>query len=249
MDKIQWFDEKYYKLTLNDKTLYLPSSTTMLGLIIRPWLLNWYGDIGTETAKYRSEKAKQLGSHIHELAKRLFEGETLKAEDYKQEAWVQVHRIQQWYEAFKPEILLTEHTVYSLEHLFAGTLDLCIALAGGKYDTGYNKPIELPAGKYILDLKTGKGLDSLYNYQLASYKVAHEEMTKEKITGTLILHTQATTKKGWKVLYRNEQEMNKDFELFLHIADVWKEENKDLTPDIFDMPAEIRLFEKEKEAL
>lgn len=265
-EKIEYFDDRFYKLLLINETqiklvkdkhgidaskdaIYLPSSTTLLGLIVRPYLLGWYGDVGTDTAKYRSEKAKQLGSHIHEHAKLLFEGGKLLASDYKQEAWVQLYRIQQWFEAFKPEIMFTEHTVYSLKHFFAGTLDLCIYIKGGKYDTGYNKPIDLPEGKYILDLKTGKGIDSLYYYQLASYKVAHEEMTGDKIIGTLILHTQADTKKGWKVIYRNAEEVKQDFDMFTSIAKVWKVENKDLTPKIFELPAEIQLFEKEKEAI
>lgn len=266
LGKIEYFDDRFYKLIsisaattkfikekhgidASKNPIYLPSSTTLLGLIVRPYLLGWYGDVGTDTAKYRSEKAKQLGSHIHELAKTLFEGGKLLASDFKQEAWVQVYRIQQWFESFKPEIVWTEHTVYSLEHFYAGTLDLCIELKGGKYDTGYDKPIELPQGKYILDLKTGKSIDRLYYYQLASYKVAHEEMTGDKIVGTLILHTQADTKRGWKIIYRNIKEIETDFEMFTSIARVWKVENKDLTPKVFELPGEIQLFKKEGEAL
>lgn len=266
IEKIEFWDDRWYKLILVDEAqikfikdkhgidaskdaLYLPSSTTMLGLIVRPYLLGWYGDVGTDTAKYRSEKGKRLGSEIHGHAKTLFEGGKLKSQDFGQDVWVQLYRIQQWFQSFQPKILFTEHTVYSLEHFYAGTLDLCIYLKGGKYDTGYNKPIELPEGNYILDLKTGKGIDSLYNYQLASYKVAHEEMTKQKIIGTLILHTQSDTKKGWKVIYRNLQEVETDFEMFKAISKVWKTENKNLTPDIFVLPAEIQLFQKEEEAI
>ena len=265
IETISFFDDRFYKLQAvseaqiklvkelhgldASKPFYLPSSTTILGLIIRPYLLGWYGDVGTDTAKYRSEKAKDLGSHIHEHTKTLFEGGKLIAQDFKQEAWVQLYHIQQWFETFNPEILFTEQTVYSLTHFYAGTLDLCISLKGGKYDIGYKKPIELPEGAYILDLKTGKGIDSLYYYQLASYKIAFEEMTGKKIIGTLILHTQADTKKGWKVICRNAEEIKQDFEMFTSIAKVWKVENKDLTPKIFELPAEIQLFEKEREAI
>lgn len=255
METIEYFDDRFYKLTLEDHckklyqyyqgqtapdTLYLPSVTTLLGIVSQPFLAKWRGDVGNEVADYRSKLAKEKGSRIHEAIAQLFVGAVLKIEDYQQDEWVQLMRFLDWHRALNPQDVKSEHTVFSLEHLYAGTLDIRCRLKGGKVNSGMAKPIEIPEGLYVGDYKSGKGIGKSF-YQIAEYVHAEEEMTGDYIAGAFILHLQADTKAGWKMIIRTRQEIDEDFETGLRINYVWKKENQGLTPDIFEMPKEIKL--------
>lgn len=261
-ERIEYYDDRWYKMELSPQGLeklkslhekefqnpvYLPSSTTALGIVNKPFLARWRGDIGNEAADFRSRKAKDIGSRSHDGIHRLFMGETLKNENYIQEEWVNINRFWLWYQSLgKPSLPYEpEMTVYSLEYLYAGTLDFVCSLKGGKYNIGLSKPVEIEGGIYIGDLKTGKNIDFNAFRQLASYWYAFQEITQISVQGAFILHTQAQTKEGWKMILRTKEELAKDFQAFLHALELWKDENQGLTPVIFDMPKTINLYEKE----
>ena len=261
-ERIEYYDDRWYKMELSPQGLeklkslhekefqnpvYLPSSTTALGIVNKPFLARWRGDIGNEAADFRSRKAKDIGSRSHDGVHRLFMGETLQSEKYIQEEWVNINRFWLWYQSLgKPSLPYDpEMTVYSLEYLYAGTLDFVCFLQGGKYNIGLAKQVEIEEGVYIGDLKTGKNIDFNAFRQLASYWYAFQEITQISVQGAFILHTQAQTKEGWKMILRTKEELAKDFQAFLHALELWKDENQGLTPVIFDMPKTINLYEKE----
>ena len=168
---------------------------------------------------------------------------------FSQEEWVQINRFYQWYQELKPQLTMPpELNIYSLTYLYAGTLDFVCKIEKGTYNVGSAKKQEIEEGIYIGDLKTGKGIDINYSRQLAAYAFAFEEMAGEKIQGAFVLHTQADTRQGWKMIILTQEELEIHFQTFLHAFEVWKNENQSLTPVIFDMPAKIQLF-KDKEAL
>jgi hypothetical protein len=92
IEQIQWFDDRYYAISLNeeehtqlckihgdqpDKPFFV-STTTVLGILLSPFLLEWYGKLGTERAKFKSRKAADMGSKIHDAVYRLLTGETVE---------------------------------------------------------------------------------------------------------------------------------------------------------------------------
>jgi hypothetical protein len=92
--QIEYFDDRFYKVNLPEEELkefcklhgehenpiYFPSTTTILGILISPFLLEWYGNLGTERAKFKSRKAADMGSKIHDAVHRLLSGEEIEME-------------------------------------------------------------------------------------------------------------------------------------------------------------------------
>lgn len=242
---VEWFDDRFYKVLLPPdftREDFYPSVTTILGIIDKPWLRRWYGDLGTELAAHRSAQAKARGSLIHDIIHNmlLFDGAApIEPEKVSQEDWYQVWNFSQWYENVKPRILGSELTVVSHAHRYAGTLDLLVQIEEGEYNVGYAKPITIPKGIYVGDIKTGN-YDAASHYQTVAYAMAVEETKEWNIDGTFILQTNADTKKGWKAIARNRQEMLADFDCFLSAKRLYDARGQE-KPRVFEMPAEIKL--------
>ena len=62
---IEYFDQRFYKMSFLDPLDYFPSVTTKLGIIDKPFLARWRGDIGNREADYRVRDAQEKGSNIH----------------------------------------------------------------------------------------------------------------------------------------------------------------------------------------
>lgn len=246
IEKIEWFDDRYYKvLTPPDFTTedFYPSATTVLGIINKPWLLQWYGDLGTELARHRSNYAKARGSLIHDaIHSMLLLNQKLTYTSFHQEAWLQLYNFKQFYDSVKPEVIGSEMEVVSHTHQYAGTLDMLFEIKKGKYDLGYSKPVEVAPGLYIGDIKTGNE-SSDYNYQVAAYAQAVKEMGLGEPVGTFILYTDANTKRGWKAMFSPMSEVANHFNMFTHALALWKNTNAHTKPRLFEMPATIQLQE------
>lgn len=237
-EKIDWFDDRFYKVGED----FYPSVTTVLGIINKPFLLQWYGDIGTETAKHRSKLAKEKGSLIHDGIYKLLTEGFVSGENYKQEDYYQIWNFLQFYEAFKPKVLANEVIVYDSDIKSAGTLDLLMHIEAGTYDTGYSKTEKLPEGNYLIDVKTGN-MDLAYHYQTAAYsKMAVKQELCSDIQGTGILLTKADTKKGWKLILRDRLEVENDYECFLSALKLFNAKGGE-KPKVFSMPSELIINE------
>lgn len=239
IEVIEWYDDRFYKVkNAQGEFVYLPSVTTKLGIIIDSFLLRWYGDLGTERAQWRSTKAKEQGSKIHEAAVWLWQGKELLVEEFTQEEWIQLMRFLEFYKSINPVLFGEPETiVYDLKNNYAGTLDMPVWIKGGMYNIGMSKPIEIKEGFYVGDLKTGKSINQRYHYQTAAYAKALEK----DIEGTFILWTGADTKSGWKMILRNRTEIESDFQGFLEIARVWDRENANTLPKQIEMPVKLSL--------
>src|SRR6185503_8263046 len=62
---IEYFDDHFYKIEHEGNTYYCPSVTTKLGVIDKPFLAKWRGDIGNREADMRSYEAANKGKRIH----------------------------------------------------------------------------------------------------------------------------------------------------------------------------------------
>ena len=255
VEQVEWFDDRYYKV-LNEKgeEIFLPSVTTILGIINKPFLSRWRGDVGNEAADHKMNYAAWRGSRIHDAIHRGlirdkqgnrapiqmagFEGTGA----YKQDEWIQIIRFQEFMATLKPEVLQTEAIVFNLLNNYAGTMDLLCELKAGEYTYGKRGKVTIPAdGMYVGDIKTGKAIDDEYHFQTAAYAAASELQGHVPVVGTFVLHLNNDSQAGWKMHMRNADETLVDLEQFHHARSLWFYKNTEKQPQVFTMPTVIQL--------
>lgn len=272
LQKVEYFDDRYYKIAINGKPEYYPSVTTILNIVAKPFLVKWYGDLGTREAEYRKWEASERGTRIHWAWYVMSTGGVVIFNDYrypqygdkeierfreesnnnlaiirKQDEMVDVWKLQKLCKILKPKFIASEVTVYDEEEKEAGTIDSVIQIEGGTYPVDGRNGLTLPGGTYVVDLKTGKSFDSSAYLQMAAYARMYQKLYGAKISGTIAIHTQGQNRlgiEGLKLLPRIDKEVDQDYHIFRRIADVWKYKNKTINPKTFDFPSIIKL-EKE----
>lgn len=115
---------------------------------------------------------------------------------YRQMEMEQFGRFVKWVEAVKPRFLAAEQVFWSLKYNMAGTLDYVLEIKGGEYAVNGSKPLYIPDGIYIMDVKSGREFDDTYYLQMAAYMKLFEDRRGEPVNGTIGLHVNASTKNG-----------------------------------------------------
>lgn len=267
-------DKKTKKKVMQE--MYMDSVTRILNVLLPEFLMRWRGDLGNERADQVVREAFNLGSFIHYGAEILAKGggvifqpfedpvhdpgdvETLRNQLQGnlcicrwQKEYVQLWRVWQFFQLVRPQKVETEQTVFSLKHLYAGTLDLLMWIKEGEYQIAGSKPLFLEEGWYLGDWKTGKQISTSNKRQISAYiKAVQEGMPKLDIKGGLLLHpnneqiTQGI--KGFKATLVDMEEVEQRFEEFLKIMAVFKIENPTPTPEEFSMPAVLQIADAPK---
>ena len=167
-----------------------PSVTTVQNLISKPFLLPWKIKITLESLqaevdklykdkviitpsileevikkvkgidKTVSKEAMATGTAVHEVIENYLSGKeyTSGINRYTQNSF---NAFKKWEEDYNFKPILTEQTVYSKTHKFAGTLD-CYGMVRGK--------------PFVIDWKTSKEIYPDYLTQVNAYRVAFIEM-------------------------------------------------------------------------
>lgn len=270
---VEWFSAHYYKVIVGETSRLIPSVTTKLGVIDKPNLSRWRGDIGNREADLRMYDAAQRGTRIHWAYATALKGGAVVydpwnkpvyteegiAELRKAHGEIAILRTQeeQWdicklaeqYKRLAPEVLGVEETVYDLDTDDAGTIDNIFAISGGEYFISGSKPLILPLGIYIGDLKTGKYIDDNVWLQIAPYAYMWEKKTGKKVAGGLVTHTGSTIKSGipgLKTLYRPREKLfDVDYADYRHAAKLWERNHQDDQPETFQFPSLITMKVKE----
>jgi len=226
---VSWFNEHWYKINalIEEilKTFWIPSVTTKLGIIDKPFLPKWRGDIGNREADMRVFEAGQRGTRIHHGFNVLVKGGSViynpslnpvykpeeilaMVKESKEDVFVcqyqdemlQLLKLQRWMEVVNPKILFAEKTVYSLPKDGgmgdAGTADLGVFIEGGTFMVNGSRGVTIPTGNYIIDLKTGNAVGDEAYYQTACYARCATEMGLGAFNRTIILHTSSRNKGG-----------------------------------------------------
>lgn len=269
IDRVQWFDDRFYKIEKEGVVRYVPSVTTKLGVIAKPFLAKWRGDIGNREADMRMFEAAERGTRIHnawsvlttggtvlyqpwdrpnfapEHLAKIFEekGGNVAVLQYQDEMY-QVFKLQKWIAAVNPKIIASEITVYDLANNDAGTADNVIEVNGGSYLVSGAKPITIMPGKYVVDLKTGSTVDEDAFQQTAAYAGCLLSMGQTGIVGTIIIHTGSKNKggiEGLGTLVRDREQWPKDYENYRLVSKVWEMKNQGASPKVFDLPTMISL--------
>ncbi|MFA5405615.1 MAG: hypothetical protein WC358_11845 [Ignavibacteria bacterium] len=166
----------------------------------------------------------------------------------EQEIWVQICRYAKILKDLKPQVFGTEEKIFNIKEFYAGTLDrkwyFPKDIVG--YQTTKTIKLNIKAGKWIVDIKTGKNFDTKsYWRQLASYYFALPDNADYQ--GAIILHLNYDKKAGVNggrvhIMYRKELE--KHFRHFLYLKELFYED-ADYTPKHFELPS-IVYFNKVK---
>jgi len=270
---IEWFNSHYYKVTEADgQARYIPSVTTKLGVIDKPQIARWRGDLGNREADARMNEAAEKGTRIHwayavslqsgavvynPWQKPIYteEGITeLKAKHKEiailrtqEEMWA-ICKLAEQFKRLQPEVLGVEEMVYDLEKNDAGTIDSVFGIKEGSYLISGSKPLRLPGGIYVNDLKTGSFIGDDVWLQIAPYVVMYEKKHGVKVTGGLVTHTGSTMKggiAGLKTMYCDRELLQEYYEKYRRISDVWMDRHKDEEPETFQFPSLITMPIKE----
>jgi len=186
-------------------------------------------------------KAGKEGTQVHEAAEALVKGEEVSWMDdygnakYSQLVWEMILKFHNFWSTHKPELISTEDFVWSDEYKYAGTADLVVKMNNETW---------------LLDIKTSNSIHKSYDLQLASYAKALEESKNIKIERTGIIwlkaHSRGPSKqknviqgKGWKLLQIDE--IDKNFELFKMIYELYKLENPVTEPIYNSYPTTLKL--------
>jgi hypothetical protein len=273
---VQWFDDHWYKIELEDDSEeYLPSVTTKLQAEPKPFLAKWRGDIGNREADIRSREATDKGSRIHRGCEVYATGGAVvynpqRSPNYSpeelsdirsstasgvveiirdQDEMLQVWRFQQWMSLVRPTILGIEQTVYSEEMRAAGTLDYAFQINEGTYKINGSKPLALEGGIYIADVKSGGLYESAY-YQLAAYRRMYEMLNDCEVQGCFVLHLNAKTRSGipGMATVLRKEEYEDDLDTYNRIAAVWEATNRNAHPKVFELPTLLMKEENNENA-
>jgi len=238
LQQINFLDRRVYK---RSEGVYYPSVTTILQYMPKnKFFESWLKDVG-HNADYIMRKAGKEGTQVHEAAEALVLGEEVSWMDdygnakYSQIVWEMILKFVEFWQTAKPELISTEDFVWSDKHKYAGTADLVV---------------KMDKETWLLDLKTSNSIHKSYDLQLASYAKALEESKGIKIDRTGIIwlkaHTRSASKKkgvyqgkGWQV--RVIDDIDKNFELFKMIYELYKLENPVTEPIYNSYPTTLKL--------
>jgi hypothetical protein len=201
---------------------------------------SWLKDVG-HNADLIMRRAGKEGTQVHEAAEALVKGEEISWMDdygnakYSQIVWEMILKFYDFWTTHKPELISTEDFVWSDEYKYAGTADLVVKM----YDE-----------TWLLDIKTSNSIHKSYDLQLASYAKALGESKDINIERTGIIWLKAQSRgpskqknviqgKGWKILQIDE--IDKNFELFKMIYELYKLENPVTEPVYNSYPTTLKL--------
>lgn len=176
------------------------SVTTILGVLRKIGLENWYKVNTIKFINDEMKRAKEIGTQIHKAIEMLINGEEVKFEtDYNEE----VMNVLRGYMLFKKEnpsikMSLSELKLTSEKHKFNGTMDVLSEIDGipiiGDFKTGKAKDKEKPdiydeykiqvsAYCYLYNEVNNTNIDRAYILSMAKDKIAYnlEFLDKETI--------------------------------------------------------------------
>ena len=233
--QINILDQRFYRR--NEK--YYPSVSSILNYFPKnKFFHDWLKEVGSN-ADIIVQKAAVEGNQVHSAIEAFLNGEEISWLDewgnakYSLEIWKMILKFAEFWNTYKPELIATEYHLFSDKYEYAGTADIICRFQ--------NKI-------WLIDIKTSNSLHTSHGLQLASYANAWNETHNEQITETGILWLKAATRgsakdkvqgAGWQLKIIGNIEKN--FEMFLKIYDIYKLENPDSIPIHLILPTTIKI--------
>lgn len=273
MRSVEWFDDRFYKAKYTQDGLeterYIPSVTTKLGAVAKPYLLKWVGDLGSREAELRRHEQAERGSRIHFAWQVLTtrgavlynpprnpqftNGQVNELHDMyhgniciiqNQDEMYDVDKLQKFYIMLDPVKVEAERTVYDLEMNDAGTADTIFSLIGTREYQFGRSAIELPEGQYVMDLKTGSYVGKEARMQVSCYFKCLAKMGYKNMVGALIVHTKSNTKtgiEGLSVDYLDIAQIEEEYSDYRHVSSIWEKMFGSMKPMVREIPNIITL--------
>jgi len=234
--QINILDQRFYKR--NDK--YYPSVSSILNYFPKnQYFHSWLKEVGFN-ADIIAAKAAAEGTQVHNAIESFLDGNEITWLDeygnakYSADVWKMILKFAEFWNNHKPELISKEYHLFSDQYEYAGTADLVVKL---------NKKL------WLIDIKTSNSLHTSYDLQLAAYANAWNETHNEAITETGILWLKANTRtegkngkiqgKGWEL--KSIGDIEKNFNMFRNIYEIYKLENPDAKPITETLPISIKL--------
>lgn len=263
-----WWDDRFYRVKEEGLEYIIPSVTTKLGIEDKPFLYRWYADQGWDAARKKMHEAQERGVRIHyawyvflmggvviynPFQRPNYSEEQIKALQSEhngliailndQSEMLALWKLQRFYEVTKAKIVELEMTVYSIKEDIAGTLDNVFFFEKGTYDVNGSKGLVIPeSGVYICDLKSGNQVSESAWAQIAAYERAYVAMGKTVPKGGIVMHTNASTRKGiegFSAELLTSEELKFHYKIYQHLSEVWKARNPKLGIKAFQFPTLI----------
>ena len=235
--QINVLDQRFYRR--NDE--YYPSVSSILNYFPKnQFFHSWLKDVG-HNSDIIASKAAAEGTQVHNAVEAFLNGEEIKWLDafgnamYSLDVWKMILKFADFWNKYKPELVATEYHLFSDKYKYAGTADIIVRL---------NDKL------WLLDVKTSNSLHTSYDLQLAAYAKAWSETHNEPIEETGILWLKASTrgedKKGEKIQGAGWQlkvvsDIDRNFEMFTKIQDIYHLENPDAKPATETLPTTVKI--------
>jgi hypothetical protein len=234
--QINVLDQRFYRR--NEE--YYPSVSSILNYFPKnQFFHSWLKDVG-HNSDIIASKAASEGTQVHNAVESFINGDEIKWLDeygtaiYSLDVWKMILKFADFWNKHKPELIAAEYHLFSDQHKYAGTADLIVKLNGKMW---------------LLDVKTSNSLHTAYDLQLSSYAKAWNETHDTLIEETGILWLKASTRsegkgdaiqgKGWQL--KPISDIDRNFEMFLKIYDIYKLENPDSKPITELLPTTVKL--------
>jgi len=149
------------------------------------------------TSVHKAIEDYNRGLDLHWYSKE--EGDEMEKKNFDDFEWKRICNYMEWHAESAPEFIELETELYSKEWGYAGTVD-AIAKIGGNL--------------VICDWKSGKDVYDKYRLQIAAYWNAYREMTGKECDAAVILAVGARTRKGWKAVTMNSEDLESWFKKF-----------------------------------
>lgn len=201
--------QRYYQ---KDGT-HVPGSTTILGMLDKPALLNWAWELGMKGEDYRKvrDNAANIGTIAHYLIECHLTGETADLTDYSpanvEKAENAVIAYFDFEKAHGLKNIFSEKQLVSEKYLYGGTID-CYAELDGK-----------PS---LLDFKTSKGVFPEMKVQVASYA----NLLVEHGYPVESVHILQINKETGEFVHHRMGDLTEEWELFKILAQAYPVKQK-----------------------
>lgn len=239
-NKITIPDEHWYQSSATKK--WLPAVTKILDAYPKGIGYQLYLQQVGMNAGEILRKAGEIGSQVHALIDSWaklpkdyvisYLDETGK-EKYPFEVWELFCRAMNFFEVYKPEIIVHEFSFANDSLGYGGTIDM-ICKIDGKI--------------FLIDYKSGNYIYESHKLQVAAYAKAWNLLNPDlKIDFAGILHLKSDTRTvnydkmqgiGWKLIYTDLYEI--DFQDFEHTHKIWLREHSDDKPKIKEFPLSFK---------
>jgi hypothetical protein len=241
-----FFDELENKITIPDEHWYqssatkafLPSVTEILSVYPKGFAYElWLKQTGLNSSQIMKDAGK-IGSDVHSLIdeySKLPKGFSIgylsenQVEKYNFEVWQLFCKAMEFFEKFKPEIIVHEFSFASDILGYGGTIDMVC-----------NIDNEI----WLIDYKSGNYIHDSHYLQISAYARAWNVLNPNyEIQRAGLLHLKAETSKeidgkmqgkGWKL--EESKNMANDFDYFQYCQKIWKRVNPNARPKINEYP-------------